>query len=296
MPVFPGGHSRFTAENPAEIIDVLKSQCQCNRGFILNGNVLALHGVSRHQDRKDIGWAQGPKEMEEDMALILEMGANSIRLAHYQHNRYFYDLCDRAGIVTWAEIPYISMHSSEDLSGSNALSQMEELVKQNMNHPSIAIWGVQNEITIGGTDETILNTVTKLHELTKHLDPSRPTAQAQVGQHPDDDPLNGVTDMVGYNKYYGWYYDTTAAMGEWLDRFHREQPHIPLGITEYGCEAVLKYHSDKPERAIIPRNIRPTITMRFSRLSTPAPGSGGHTSGTCSISHRICAMKAAFRE
>ncbi|MBB6480462.1 glycoside hydrolase family 2 protein [Spirochaeta isovalerica] len=219
------------------------------RGFILNGEVVDLHGVSRHQDRKDMGWAQGPKEMEEDIAIIREMGANSIRLAHYQHNQYFYDLCDREGIIAWAEIPYISIHSSEDMTGANALSQMEELVKQNINHPSIAMWGVQNEITIGGTDEIIMNTVKKLNELTKRLDPNRPTAQAQVGQHPDDDPLNRATDMIGYNKYYGWYYDYTDAMGVWLDKFHSENPHIPLGITEYGCEAILKYHSDTPEKS-----------------------------------------------
>jgi len=217
------------------------------KGFILNGKVVALNGVSRHQDRINIGWAQGQKEMEEDISIIREMGANSIRLAHYQHNQYFYDLCDREGIITWAEIPYITVTSGEDTTGTNAISQMTELVKQNINHPSIVMWGVQNEITIAGKEDNIEGIVTELTKLTKTIDPSRLTAQAQVGHHPDDDSMNTITDLIGYNKYYGWYYDTTKEMGIWLDKFHSENPQVPLGLTEYGCEAILKYHNDNPK-------------------------------------------------
>jgi beta-galactosidase len=217
------------------------------KGLILNGNPLPLRGVSRHQDRQDKGWALSRADMEEDMALIREMGATSIRLAHYQHNRYFYELCDRAGIIAWAEIPYISMTSSEDTSGANAISQMTELIKQNFNHPSILIWGVQNEITIGGKEDNVESIVESLDKLTRDLDPGRVTAQAQVGHHPDDDSMNRITDLVGYNKYYGWYYGEIAEMGQWLDEFHRNYPDIPIGLTEYGCEAVVKYHNDDPK-------------------------------------------------
>lgn len=217
------------------------------KGFILNGKVVNLNGVSRHQDRINIGWAQGHKEMEEDIAIIREMGANSIRLAHYQHNQYFYDLCDREGLITWAEIPYISITSGDDTTGSNAKSQMTELIKQNINHPSIVMWGVQNEVTMAGKVDNLESIVWELNELTHTLDPSRLTAQAQVGHHPDDDTMNTITDILGYNKYYGWYYDDTQAMALWLDKFHSENPSIPLGLTEYGCEAILQYHSDNPQ-------------------------------------------------
>ncbi|QEN03548.1 DUF4982 domain-containing protein [Thiospirochaeta perfilievii] len=220
-----------------------------NKGIILNGEVINLNGVSRHQDRKDIGWAQGEEEMAEDIQIIREMGANSIRLAHYQHNQIFYDLCDREGIISWAEIPYITTSSDDDTTGSNAISQMTELVKQNINHPSIIMWGVQNEITIAGKENNIEGIVTELNELTKKLDPSRLTAQAQVGHHPDDDSMNSITDIIGYNKYFGWYYDETETMGTWLDKFHSENPSIPLGITEYGCEAILKYHNLSPQKS-----------------------------------------------
>jgi beta-galactosidase len=217
-----------------------------SRGIILNGRVLNIKGICRHQDRKDIGWSLGHREMEEDINIIKEMGANSIRLAHYQHNQYFYNLCDKEGIITWAEIPYITITSSEDTTGFNAINQMIELIKQNYNHPSIVIWGLQNEITFSGKDNNVENIVNKLHRLTKSLDQSRLTAQAQVGHHPDDDSMNTITDILGYNKYYGWYYDKTEDMGIWLDNFHKEYPSVPLGITEYGCEAVIRYHNDNP--------------------------------------------------
>jgi beta-galactosidase len=218
-------------------------------GLTLNGKHLPLNGVSRHQDRNDKGWAISRGDMEEDMDLICEMGATSIRLAHYQHNRYFYDLCDQRGIVAWAEIPYISTTSPTDFTGENAKSQMTELIKQNFNHPSILIWGVQNEITIGGKDDSTEDIVSALNRLTKELDPSRPTAQAQVGHHPDDDSMNKITDLVGYNQYFGWYYKEAKDMGVWLDNFHKNNPTIPIGLTEYGAEAVLTYHNDNPKRS-----------------------------------------------
>lgn len=220
------------------------------RGFILNGKVTPLNGVSRHQDKKDMGWALGYDEMYEDIQIIREMGANSIRLAHYQHDQKFYEICDKVGIISWAEIPYISRSSETDTTGANAKSQMRELIKQNINHPSIVMWGVQNEITIAGKEnDNIEGIVTELNALTKELDPNRLTAQAQVGHHPDDDSMNNITDIIGYNKYFGWYYDETKDMGIWLDNFHKNFPQIPVGLTEYGCEAILDYHNDDPKKS-----------------------------------------------
>lgn len=216
-------------------------------GFYLNGEHLRLKGVSRHQDRKDKGWALSKEDQIEDMELIKEIGANSIRLAHYQHNRYFYDLCDKEGMIVWAEIPYISITSETDKKGTNALSQLTELVKQNYNHPSIIFWGLQNEITIAGKVDGLEKIVRKLNRLAKKLDPFRLTAQAQVGHHPDGDRMNRITDCLGYNKYYGWYYDKAEDFAPWLDKFHKEQPGIPLGITEYGAEGIISYHNDSPK-------------------------------------------------
>lgn len=220
-----------------------------DRGFFLNGKPYRLNGVCRHQCREDVGWAISRAHMEEDMALIEEIGANSVRLAHYQHSRYFYELCDRAGMVVWTEIPYITVTSSTDASGANALVQMTELVKQNYNHSSIVFWGLHNEITVGGSYNRVRGILRSLNDLVKSLDPYRLTTQAQIGNLPDSDELNAVTDATAYDKYFGWYYSDISSMDRWLSRFHATRPETPLGIAEYGAEANLAFHSETPQKS-----------------------------------------------
>lgn len=220
-----------------------------DKGFFLNGRPWRLNGVCRHQCRADFGWAISRAHMEEDMALIVEMGANAIRLAHYQHSRQFYELCDRAGMIVWAEIPYATITSSTDTEGSNALSQMAELVKQNYNHSSIIFWGVHNGVTIGGFDHNVRGIVDDLHKLAKSLDPYRLTTQAQASHLPDDDALNVVTDLTAYDKYFGWYYSDINGMDRWLGRFHGSHPDVAIAISEYGADANLAYHTDKPQKS-----------------------------------------------
>ena len=222
-------------------------EVNAERGFFLNGEHLALNGVSRHQDRKDMGWAITHKEQEEDMELIKEVGATSIRLAHYQHNQYFYDLCDKEGMVIWAEIPFISVMSKNELEGINAKQQMVELIRQNYNHPSIMFWGIQNEIQISGERPELRKLVNELNQLTKKEDPTRLTTMANVMFVEDDDPYNFVTDIIGYNKYYGWYQGKTEDFAEWLDGFHKTNPNVKLGISEYGAEGILEYHNNDPK-------------------------------------------------
>jgi beta-galactosidase len=217
------------------------------KGFILNGKHLPLNGVSRHQDRKDKGWAISYDDMIEDLNLIREVGATSVRLAHYQHNQFFYDLCDQTGFVLWAEIPFISVMSKHEHTGINAKSQMIELIRQNFNHPSIMFWGVQNEIQIGGDLDETRRLVQELNTLTKKEDPTRLTTQANVMFVPNDDPYNTYTDIIGYNKYYGWYNGKSEDFGPWIDQFHVEFPNIALGISEYGAEGIIEYHNDHPK-------------------------------------------------
>lgn len=217
------------------------------KGFFLNGEHLPLYGVSRHQDRKDMGWAITEQEQVEDMAAIKEIGATSIRLAHYQHSQFFYDLCDKEGMVVWAEIPFISVMSQHELEGINAKQQMLELIKQNFNHPSIMFWGVQNEIQIGGERPEVRRLVKELNRLTKEEDPTRLTTMANVLFVNEEDEYNRMTDVVGYNKYYGWYHGKTDDFAPWLDKFHRINPDVPLCISEYGAEGIVQYHSTEPK-------------------------------------------------
>ncbi len=214
------------------------------KGFILNGERYPLHGVSRHQDRPKKGNALDRKDHEEDIDLILEMGANTIRLAHYQHDQYFYDLCDEKGLVIWAEIPYISKHLPNGR--ENTISQMTELITQNYNHPCIVVWGLSNEITMGGAeDPDLLENHRILNELCHRMDPTRLTTMAVVSMCSMDAQYIKIPDVISYNHYYGWYGGTTDMNGEFFDSFHAKYPSIPIGMSEYGCEA-LNWHTSNP--------------------------------------------------
>lgn len=216
------------------------------KGFILNGESYPLRGVSRHQDRKGIGNALLPEHHREDMDLICEVGANTIRLAHYQHSAYFYDLCDERGMCVWAEIPYISRHMPKGR--ANTLSQMTELIVQNIHRPSIVVWGLSNEITMGGdTDPDLLDNHRELNALVHRLDPTRKTTMACVTALDIHSPILRIPDVVSYNHYFGWYGGDTAMNGPWFDQFHETNPDIPIGISEYGCEG-LNWHSSMPRQ------------------------------------------------
>ena len=214
-----------------------------DRGFILNGEEYPLRGVSRHQDRWGIGNALLKEHHDEDIELIMELGATTIRLAHYQHDQYFYDLCDEKGLVIWAEIPYISKHMPDGR--ANTVSQMNELVIQNYNHPSIVVWGLSNEISIGGSDEDLLENHRILNDLCHKLDKTRLTTIAAVSMCKMDDPYLLIPDVVSYNHYFGWYGGDTSMNGPWFDEFHKKHPTIPIGCSEYGCEA-LNWHNSNP--------------------------------------------------
>ncbi len=214
-----------------------------SEGFFLNGESYPLHGVSRHQDRWLLGNAITKKEHDEDMELICEVGANTIRLAHYQHDQYFYDLCDEKGMIVWAEIPYISSRLADG--NENTISQMKELVCQNYNHPSIVVWGLSNEITINGASPEIMESHKALNDLVHKMDKTRLSAIAVVYACSMDDPYIQIPDVVSYNHYFGWYGGDVSEYGPWLDEFHRKYPDIPIGLSEYGCEA-LNWHSSNP--------------------------------------------------
>ena len=216
------------------------------KGFFLNGRSYPLRGVSRHQDRYNLGWAITRKEHDEDMALIKEVGANTIRLAHYQHDQYFYDLCDENGMVVWAEIPFISMQMVKGR--ANTVSQMKELVIQNYNHPSIVVWGLSNEITMSGENEELLDNHRELNDLCHELDKTRLTTMAQVSMLDVESPMNQVSDILSYNHYFGWYGGEVEDNAVWFDNFHKSHPNRCFGISEYGCESILKWHSSKPEQ------------------------------------------------
>ena len=216
-------------------------------GFFLNGRKYPLHGVSRHQDRRGIGNALTKEMHKEDMDLIREIGANTIRLAHYQHAQYFYDLCDEYGMIVWAEIPYISEHMPNGR--ENTISQMKELIVQNYNHPSIVCWGVSNEITISTKDKAdMLDNHRVLNDLCHEMDKTRPTTLACYAMCGPFNKVAHLTDLVSWNLYLGWYVPGLFLNDWWINFFHLCYPNRCLGYSEYGCEAMPNLHSSKPHR------------------------------------------------
>ena len=235
-----------------DVVDAVSTRIGCRtyeidpeRGFILNGEEYPLRGVSRHQDRWGIGNALLPEHHTEDMDLICEVGATTIRLAHYQHDQFFYDLCDERGMVIWAEIPYISQHMPTGR--ENTISQMKELITQNYNHPSIVVWGLSNEISMQGSSEDLLENHRILNDLCHEMDKTRLTTIAIVSMCPMDDPYVQIPDTVSWNHYFGWYGGDASDNGPWFDEFHAKYPNLPVGCSEYGCEA-LNWHTSDPKQ------------------------------------------------
>ncbi len=218
-----------------------------DEGFSINGVPTPLRGVSRHQDRVFEGNALTAEEHYDDAMLIKELGANTIRLAHYQHSQDFYDACDEIGFAVWAEIPFMSVFKKGEGAHKHVMEEMKELIIQNYNHPSIMFWGISNEILIGGISQELVDTHHDLEKLCKELDPTRLTTIAHVSTTPVNGPMHHITDLESYNHYFGWYGGKMEQNGPWLDQFHAEHPDICIGISEYGCEGIINWHSNTPQ-------------------------------------------------
>ncbi|MFP7332392.1 glycoside hydrolase family 2 TIM barrel-domain containing protein [Shouchella clausii] len=244
----------YTVKAELESGDLLETRFGCRsfaidpeNGFLLNGRPYRLCGAARHQDRQGVGNAITTEMQDEDMVLLREMGANTVRLAHYQHDQYFYDLCDEYGMIVWAEIPYITEHMPEGQ--DNTLSQMKELVVQNYNHPSIVCWGLSNEITVtAGVTDDIVENHKLLHNLCHKLDDTRPTTMAHAFMLDINHPFMSLSDICSYNLYYGWYIGDVEENDAWFDEFHAKHPNTVVGLSEYGADANPAYQNGNPEK------------------------------------------------
>lgn len=244
----------YTAKAFMENGDIVSTRFGCRKyyidpqkGFFLNGHPYLLCGVSRHQDFKGVGNALTIEHHKKDMEIIKEIGATTLRLAHYQHAQEFYDLCDENGLIVWAEIPYITMHMKNGR--ANTLSQMEELVVQNYNHPSIICWGLSNEITAASAvDDDLLENHRLLNNLCHRLDSTRLTTMANVFMLETDSPILEIPDINSYNLYFGWYLGELEQNDEFFDEYHEKYPDRVIGFSEYGADANPQYQAAVPEK------------------------------------------------
>ncbi len=239
------------------------------RGFMLNGKPLRLQGVGYHQDREGKGWATAPADIEQDFAIMREMGVNSIRLTHYQHGQVIHDLADRYGMVLWDEIPLVSRWTwGDDAVASaglrdDARQQLRELIRQNGNHASVFNWGIANEVDFGKSLPAFITTskdtpapdplplLRELNALAKSEDPSRATALATCCEGrllgSADIPITAeAADLGGANRYFGWYYGQPGDLGKHLDSLRALRPNQPVSVTEYGAGGATTIHTDNP--------------------------------------------------
>jgi len=222
-----------------------------NTGFHLNGKYLDLHGVCFHQDRLNKGWAISDADQEEDIGMIMEVGATVVRLSHYQHPQKTYDLCDENGLVAWSEIPLIDNITDSVNFSNNVSQQLIETIRQNYNHPSVCFWGIYNEIFLKkGPDPRPL--IQALNRLAKTEDTTRPTTSASCCID-DSDPSNWYVDVPSFNRYFGWYWGDYDMFGPYIDRTH-SFTNLPCGISEYGAGASLIQHMDDPPKPVNPNN------------------------------------------
>lgn len=234
-----------------EVLGLRYYTVEPDKGFFLNGEHLQLRGVCRHQDHAEIGNALSVLNHEEDMAIMLEMGVNAIRLAHYPQDKYMYDLCDRNGLVIWAEIPFIGPGGYRDKGfvdqpsfRENGKQQLIELIRQNFNHPSICFWGLFNELKQTGDDPC--DYIRELNVLAHQEDPSRPTTAAS-NQGGD---LNVLTDLICWNQYFGWYGGQPSGIGGWADATHKKYPERCIGISEYGAGGSIYHQQEELKKPV----------------------------------------------
>lgn len=241
------------------------------KGFILNGRPYQLIGTARHQDWENLGNALTYENHKADMDILKEMGANTIRGAHYQHDQAWYDLADEYGLIMWAEIPYISNHMANAAANENTKEQMRELIIQNYNHPSIVVWGLSNEITIGGETEDLIKNHRELNDLAHELDPTRKTVMANVSMLPITSELVQIPDVASYNHYFGWYMGKLEDNDEWFDSFHAQYPNVAIGISEFGADANPQYHAEKPGRGDYTEDYQALYHEHILKMVTARP-------------------------
>jgi beta-galactosidase len=218
-----------------------------DKGFFLNGEKYPIYGVSRHQDRPEKGWAISEADMAEDVELLKELGATAVRCAHYEHSDTFYSLCDQAGILVWAEIPQVNaVHDTAEFENTSR-GQLLDLIRQNINHPSIFAWSLFNEI--GGKTDDPHRELQNLANIAHGEDPTRPTIGAT--SHTDLPQMNKIPDLLGWNIYPGWYggKDSLEKFGAWLDTYRYSSHTGGFCLSEYGAGANVNQHEENPPQS-----------------------------------------------
>jgi beta-galactosidase len=240
--VDPGGAAGGILDRVEQPLGLRSFSVDPDRGFFLNGSYLNLYGFNTHQDWPDRGWAITDRDEAVDVGLMQDIGATAVRASHYQHSDSFYSDCDRAGLVVWAEIPFVNEALATPEFLDNARQQMRELIRQNFNHPSICFWGVGNETSASAADAVIAALASEV----RAEDPTRLSTYAS--NRDVAEPKNWHTDLLAFNRYDGWYNGIATDIGPILDKRHADYPKARFGMSEFGAGASVLQHAENPAR------------------------------------------------
>ena len=216
-----------------------KYEIVAGKGFYLNGEKYPMYGVTRHQDWWGLGSALKNENHDFDLATIMDVGATTVRFAHYQQSDYLYSRCDSLGLIIWAEIPFVNRVTGQE--AENCRNQLREMIRQSFNHPSIYVWGLHNEVY--QPHQYTKELTQSLHDLAKTEDPDRYTVSVNGYGHMEH-PVNLVADIQGMNRYFGWYEKKIQDIKPWVENLEKEYPHQKLMLTEYGADANLNHQTE----------------------------------------------------
>jgi beta-galactosidase len=220
-------------------LGIRSCEARAGEGFFLNGKRYPMHGVCRHQDWWELGSALRDEHHDRDLEMIMEIGATTVRLAHYQQSEHVYARCDTLGLLVWAEIPFVNRVTGEER--ENAKEQLRELIRQNVNHPSIYAWGLHNEVYKPHAYTAALTR--ELHDLAKTEDPGRYTV-AVNGHGNMEHPVNGNADIQAMNRYFGWYEKRVRDIKPWIEELERNFPDTRFMLAEYGADANILHQTE----------------------------------------------------
>lgn len=214
--------------------------------IMLNDKPIRIKGLCRHEDHPQYGNALPFQAMMYDLSLMKDLGANSVRTAHYPNDEIFLDLCDEMGILVWEE-HHLRGGDEQRLRNPNFQPQAEQVIEEmitlHYNHPSIYIWGIMNESA--SETEFGRESYVRQYNLIRKLDTSRPCSSATCKY--EQDICLDLPDVVSWNMYPYWYEDKTAA--QMIDEVYRWTQNQgngagkPFMITEIGAGAIYGFRS-----------------------------------------------------
>ncbi len=222
-----------------------------NSGFYLNGKKLKLRGAARHQDFEGTCMAVPLEINRADMIQLKNMGANFVRISHYPQDESVYRACDELGLIVWSEIPVVNEVKNNSAFFTNSSEMLKEMIYQNYNHTSVAMWGYMNELW--DYHEKAIELADSLEHIVRSIDRNRLTTvafHAVMDKKPfiqSSKEMFKISMINGVNIYQGWYTGNFNTMIDVFDKFRSLSTDRPVFLSEFGAGSDNRIHTYQPQ-------------------------------------------------